>query len=216
MKQQLLALATLVSILVLPVSKTGDFLLSPIPIKREVVLAEQSLDLTIREPNPYANEVFSDNILLALYYLGNDVVLPVDWQEIRQPFEASFTLQPDEVFAFHENVLPEFNPPAGGPAVTMNSRFFIEEGYRAVGGLGGNGVCHLASLINWTASEAGLEVMAKINHNFAPVPGVPKEYGTSIRSQNQSQNLYLKNNFDYPVEFVFRIENQLVELAVLQ
>jgi vancomycin resistance protein YoaR len=76
--------------------------------------------------------------------------------------------------------------------------------------------------MNWTASEAGLEVVARVNHNFVPVPGVPKEYGTSIRYMpdgslnSQNQNLYIKNNFDYPVKFVFEVNDQEVNLKLLK
>jgi len=128
----------------------------------------------------------------------------------------TFTLEPDEVFAYHDNVLPEFKEDL---VVTMNSRFYVEEGYKSLAGLGGNGVCHLASLINWTAQEADLEVTAKTNHNFAPIPGVPKEYGTSIRyaevgHNSQNQNLYIKNGFDEPVTFEFEADNEKVTLVI--
>jgi hypothetical protein len=168
MKEQIIAFITLISTAVMPVASSVEPMVSPLPETQ--VLAEHELDLTTREPNPYANEVF----------------------------------------AFHGNVLPEF----ANPSVTTNSRFFIEEGYKSVAGLGGNGVCHLASLINWTASEAGLEVLALANHNFALVPGVPKEYGTSIRSQNKNQNLYIKNNFNFPVTFEFKVDDQMVVLMI--
>jgi len=131
-KQTIVSIATLVSTILTPVSPVGVTLLSPILKKPAlVILAEHSLDLTTREPGAYANEVFADNILLALHYLRNDVDEgEVDWGEVRAPFEVAFVLQPEEVFAFHGNVLPEFDPSAGRPTVTMNSRFFIEEGYK--------------------------------------------------------------------------------------
>jgi len=87
--------------------------------------------------------------LKALEYLGTE----------------TFSLNPGEVFAFHANVLPEFE----NPVITMNSKFYIEEGYKAIGGLGGNGVCHLASLINWVGSEAGLEVTALAKPKSKPL-----------------------------------------------
>lgn len=218
MTEQILAITTLISTLVTPASASARVLLSPIPEhllifnQNEEVLAEQSLDLTIREVTPKANQGFADNILLALHYLKGDVQLPVDWEAVRQPFEVSFVLQPGEIFAFHGNVLTEYQ----NPKVTMNSRFFIDEGYQSVWGLGGNGVCHLASLMNWVASETGLEVVAKANHNFALIPGVAKKYGTSIRSQSANQNLYLINNFDFPVIFKFEIEKEEVNLKIIK
>ena len=223
MKEQILVLATLVSTVVMPANLAGKPasqwtapLLSPIPehllFSHQEVLVEHSLDLTIREPEPRANQGFTENILLALHYLRGDVVSPkIDWDWARRPFKVSFTLQPGEVFAFHDNVLPEFTH----PVVTMNSEFLTTEGYKSIWGLGGNGVCHLASLMNWVATEAGLEVVAPNGHNFALIPGVSREYGTSIRSQSPNQNLYIGNNLDYPVRFVFTISGQAVSLSII-
>lgn len=207
-KEQILALVTLVSTALLPVSSVVD--LAP-------VLAEHTLDLTSREPNPYANEVFADNILLSLHYLKGDVALPVNWEEIRQPFAAYFTLAPGEVFAFHEDVLPEFKDKV---AKTTGAHFNWQDGFRSDGWLVGDGVCHLATLMNWVASEAGLRVVSPANHDFLPVPGVAREYGTSIlwhpdggwRSQNQ--NLYVQNTFDYPVKFNFKVTTTQVDLTL--
>lgn len=209
MKEQILALVLLVSTFVLPASMAGRpvsqserKLLSPIPENREVILAEHHLDLRTRNKNPYTNKVFADNILLALDF-----------------FPDSFTLAPGEVFAFHPNVLPEF---ANLPVKTGWTKYTAAEGYKTVGGLPGNGVCHLASLMNWVASEAGLEVIAKVNHNFFPVPGIPKEYGTSIRYMpngrlnSQNQNLYIRNNFDFPVKFVFSADSKEVGLKIIK
>lgn len=112
----------------------------------------------------------------------------------------------------------------------MSSKFFMDEGYLALAGLGGNGVCHLASLMNWVAKEArlqmpsaladggqaGLDVLAPVNHDFYPVPGVPKENGTAILSQSAQQNLYIKNNKDYPVSFEFKADANNVELKIVK
>jgi vancomycin resistance protein YoaR len=73
--------------------------------------------------------------------------------------------------------------------------------------------------MNWAASHAGLEVTAKVDHNFMTIFGVPKEYGTSIRyaklaDNSQNQNLYIRNNFDRPVEFKFKVNNDAVELEI--
>jgi len=219
MKEQILALAALISTLVLPTSHAAAPLLSPIPEHllvfniKEKVLVEHSLDLTIRDEDVNASQGFADNILLALHYLKGDVENPkINWHLARQPFEVSFVLQPDEIFAFHANVLPEFT----STVATMNSEFFTYEGYRSVWGLGGNGVCHLASLMNWIATEAGLEVVTPNGHNFAPIPGVPREYGTSIRSQSPNQNLYIENNLKYPMKFVFDADSEAVRLKIIK
>lgn len=219
MKEQLLAFATLVSALAQPISPTTVPLLSPIPERllvfnqQEVILAEHLLDLTIRDEDPKANQGFGDNILLALHYLKGDVESSkIDWDWARKPFEVSFILQPGEVFAFHGNVLPEYS----NPVAAINSEFLTTEGYKSVWGLGGNGVCHLASLMNWVASEADLAVVAPNGHNFAPIPDVSKKYGTSIRSQSQNQNLYIINSFDYPVTFSFTVSSKIIDLKLLQ
>lgn len=192
-------------------------------------LAQESMDLTNRYPDKWVNEVFSDNILLTLYYLKGDTenlqisqISPIgqivpDWQKIREPFEVSFELKPGEVFAFHDNLLPEFKDKV---VQTTNSHFIWDEGFKSDGYLIGDGVCHLASLMNWAASEAGLKVTAKISHDFLPVPGIPKEYGTSIiwtpdASRNSvNQNLYIANNFSYPVKFAFKTDSTNIKLII--
>jgi hypothetical protein len=184
----------------LPVSQAAVPLLSPVPTIQEKVLAERALDLETRAESDYVNEVFKFNILLALDY-----------------FDYGFTLEPGKVFAFHEKVLAEFKDE---PLKISRTHYTLKEGYKVVSGLPGNGVCHLATLMNWVATEGGLEVTAKVNHNFAPVPGVPLEYGTSIRfmpdgsGNSANQNLYIKNTLGFPVKFVFKTESDLVKLKI--
>jgi len=188
------------------------------------VLAKHELDLTKRLPDEYGSQVFADNILLTLHYVRGDVEGlkvdgKVDWEKVRGPFEASFTLEPGEVFAYHDTILPEFN---GLSLKTTGAHYTLRDGYKPLSGLPGNGVCHLASLINWVAQDAGLEVVAKVNHNFYPVPGVPKENGTSIRwgpngeYNSRNQNLYIRNNFSFPVTFGFEIKGNLVLLSIIK
>jgi hypothetical protein len=179
----------------------------------EKVLSNHDLDLTQREIDPTINKGFADNIELSLHYLKGDVGnLPINWNNIRQPFTVEFILNPGETFAFHDNVLPEFTK----PKITMNSKFITTEGYLYVAGLGGNGVCHLATLINWAAKEAGLETVAKTSHDFAAVVGVPKEFGVSIMSTSSDQNLYIKNNKPFPVKFIFTVTQNNINLTVSQ
>jgi len=185
----------------------------------ERLLAQASLDLSHRWPQAEINQGFTDNILLSLHYLKDSAdknSQDVDWEKVRQDFEISFELAPGEIFAFHKNVLPEYK---GKNLKTMGSEFVTNQGYKYIGGLGGNGVCHLASLMNWVASEAGLQVEAPTRHNFATIAGVPKEYWTSIRYQenggnSQNQNLYIVNNFDFPVEFRFEKKGQELSLKI--
>jgi hypothetical protein len=182
-----------------------------------VAVAEKSLDLTVRYPDPWVNEVFRDNILLTLHYLAGDIEEKPDWEKVRQPFEVSFTLNPGEVFAFHEDVLLEFE---GKVVKTTGAHFNWQDGFKSDGWLIGDGVCHLASLMNWVASEAGLRVVAHVNHDFLPVPGVPKEYGTSIfwspsgGWRSQRQNLYIENTLDFPVKFSFKATADKVNLIL--
>ena len=164
------------------------------------VLASESLDLSQRAPVGSVNEGFKENILIAVDYLKK---VNGGW----------LVLQPGEVFAFHKNILPRFQ---GEKIITQESGFGVKDGYKVVSGLPGNGVCHLASLMNKTSRQAGLEVVAEVNHNFAQIPGIEREYGTSIYfmpgggNNSAAQNLYIKNNQSFPVEFVFDlIGNQL-------
>jgi len=169
--------------------------------QNQIILASGSLDLANRHPDQIISEGFQENILIALGYLGNSIIL-----------------EPSDVFAFHKNILPEFRV---RKIVTQESGFGAKDGYKAVAGLYGNGVCHLASLMNMVAQNGGLEVMAEVNHNFAPIPGIDKKYGTSIYflprggSVSERQNLYIVNNFDFPVELVFSLEGDLLKLTLI-
>lgn len=198
-----------------PISAKGDFI-SEFSIESSVEignsLSEKTLDLTVREKSPNINQGFTDNILLAIHYLNGEKFnrKGVEWNKIREPLTVTFVLQPGESFAFHRNTLPGFND----PKVSIDSKFIVGEGYKSVAGLGGNGVCHLASLINWTAQEAGLEVISPVNHNFFPIAGIPQEFGTSIHSASPSQNLYIRNNQPKPVTFAFKSDSSRVSLTI--
>ncbi|MGI5826190.1 MAG: VanW family protein [Patescibacteria group bacterium] len=169
------------------------------------VLAEGVLDLSSRNPNKSINEGFKENILVNLGYLYKD--------------RDRLILQPGEVFAFHKNIHPDFKDAV---IVTQESEYRSSEGYKPVAGLYGNGVCHLATLMNYAASQAGLEVMAMVSHDFAPVPGIDRKYGTSIKfypnigGTSERQNLYIRNTKDSPVEFKFSQEGDLLKLAIIK
>ncbi len=195
----------------LPISKPDLAMIWPVP--REQILAEHTLNLEERLPDSKTgNEVFKYNILLALKYFDGHL-------DLVDSFTTEIELQPGEVFAFHENLLPEFEDKI---VKTGWSTYVSQEGYKSLWGLYGNGVCHLASLINWTASDAGLRVVALANHNFSPIPGVPKEYGTSIRYlpdnswKTKNQNLYIENTLDSPVKFIFYSTLNEVKLKVVK
>lgn len=199
--QQVLGLSLLLTTSLTPAQEERGALLSEKTGIHQEVLAEQSLDLRDRIEDDYANEVFKFNILHALEFIGK-----------------KFALEPNEVFAFHENIRSDFKE---AKVKTSGTKYIAQEGYQAVGGLYGNGVCHLASLMNWVASEAGLEVITPARHDFAPIAGVPREFGTSIRylpsgGNSQNQNLYIKNNLEEAVIFSFEVEENGLVLRVLK
>ena len=172
------------------------------------VLASEVMDLGNRYPVASISNGFKENILVALGYLS------LQGETLQAQNGFYFVLLPKEIFAFHrKGILPEFNE---SKIITQESDFTTNYGYKVVAGLGGNGVCHLASFINWVASEAGLEVIAPTNHNFAAIPGIDKKYGTSISTRNspERQNLYIRNNFDFPVEFRFFLLGDNLSLTI--
>lgn len=200
-------------------------------IFQKQILSSESLDLSTRYPDAWVNEVFSDNILLNLHYLKDDVENlkdekgKIDWEKVRAPFDFSMRLEPGQTFAYHRNLLPEFKDKN---VIVGKSRFWYDEGYKSDGYLVGDGICHLASLFNWVAQDArlpdgqaGLLVKSMVNHDFLPVPEIPREYGTSILyapdgSRNSAnQNLYITNNFDFPVEFEISVDGRWVEIKIV-
>lgn len=168
------------------------------------LLASKSLDLSHRAPVESVNEGFKENILIAVDHLKkvNGGVL---------------ALQPGEVFAFHKNILPQFE---GKKIVTQESGFGVKDGYKVIAGLPGNGVCHLASLMNKTARQVGLEVVSEVNHDFAAIPGIEREYGVSIYfmsgggNNSAAQNLYIKNNKSFPIKLDFSLEGEQLRFFV--
>lgn len=182
-------------------------------------LALREISLENRQADRYVNEVFKDNILLNLAYLDRRVKKSSDinWTEVRKLFTFEFTLNPNETFAFHEDVLPEFE---GKVAKTTNAHFNFDDGFRTDGLLFGDGVCHLASLINWVAKDAGLQVQTPVNHDFREIPGIPKDFGVSIyyypgqKSTNAQQNLYITNTFKNPVVFKFQYDGERLKAEV--
>jgi len=175
----------------------------------EKLLSTRTMSLETRHPAPLANNVYKDNILLNLAYLDGRVKAKSDinWEYLRRPYVFEFRLNPGETFSYHEVVLPEYN---GLNTKNTNAHFNGLEGFKSDGYLMGNGVCHLASLIHWSATDAGLLSVAPTNHNFANIPEVPREYGVSIYSTSPTQNLYITNNLDSQVIFRFQyIDNEL-------
>ncbi len=162
------------------------------------VLSAHNMRLDNRYPNQQVNQVFKTNILLTLNFINDH----------KDSNKVEFMLGPGETFAFHDNVLSKYS---GKVTKTTGAHFNYADGFLSDGYLMGDGVCHLASLINWVAQDAGLLVEAPVSHDFANIPDVPREYGTSIYftpnggNSSQLQNLYVTNNKDYPV--IFRFNN---------
>ena len=182
-------------------------------------MASHKMSLENRYENAYVNDVFKDNILLTLRYLEGSVsgADKISWEDVQKPFKYEFSLKPGQIFAFHDTILPEY---AGSIVKTTNAHFNYQDGFKNDGYLYGDGVCHLASLIYWVAKDAGLEVVSPVNHNFADVPEVPKEYGVSISFRPNEvyrsalQNLYITNNKEMPISFVFEYDGEDLNIAV--
>lgn len=189
------------------------------PLAGEQVLSSREMSLANRQEVGWVNQIFAENILLNLAYLrGTHSGKKVNWDEIKKPFEYQFTLEPNQTFAYHEDILPKYQAKT---AKTTNTHFNATEGFKTDGYLFGDGVCHLASLIYWVVKEAGLEAEAPTNHNFMPIPDIPKEYGVSIYSNpyskdsNSQQNLYITNNKDKPITFKFEYKDDKVKVSII-
>lgn len=182
-------------------------------------LSERSMSLNNRYNDEFVNGVFKDNILLALAYANRTVSdrSDINWDKVREDSRFEIVLNPGEVFAFHDDVLPEYQ---GRVVRTTNAHFNYQDGFKSDGWLYGDGVCHLASLINWAARDAGLKVDSRVSHDFANIPEVPREYGTSIVTTGgsslkaQMQNLYIENTFETPIRMVFNYEDNNLTVAV--
>lgn len=189
------------------------------PVEKQL-LAQQSMSLAKRYAAPSVNEVFKDNILYTLARMRGLQLDPknVDWNLVNQPFEYDLTLKPGQTFAFQDDLLPEYQ---GKVVQTTNSHFNAQEGFKFSGLYYGDGVCHLASLIHWAASDAKLDSVSLVNHDFAVINEVPKQYGVSIYSDpnspsvGQRQNLYVTNNqeTDITIKFTYN-QDQILRVAV--
>lgn len=175
-------------------------------VSATVPLASHTMSLNNRYGNEFVNTVFKDNILLTMEYMEGKVKSgdKIDWGEVEKPLHYEFTLNPGQKFAFHDVTTPDYTD----AVVTTNAHYSSAEGFKSDGYLVGDGVCHLASIIYWSAKDAGLEANAPTNHDFAVINEVPKEYGVSIYTmpqahQGANNNLYITNNKEKPVHFVF-------------
>lgn len=186
------------------------------PVPSENVLSSHEISL---EKRYYP--VQKENILLNLAYMDGRVKGKgdINWDEIQKPQTYSFRLNPGEVFAYHDDVLPEYD---GKVVKTSNSHFMASEGYVSAGYLVGDGVCHSASLMYWVALDAGLETLAPTNHDFMAIPEIDRKYGVSIYANpqakrvNDKQNLYITNNKEKDVTFKFEYNGDKLKVSILQ
>lgn len=192
-----------------------------ISLSGEQVLTTQEMDLSKRHAVPFVNEVFKDNILLTMNYLDGRVTKKEDinFDEVRKPFTYQFKLEPGQTFAFHGDVLPEYEK---GLTLTTKANFNAQQGFKFSGLMYGDGVCHLASLIYKAAKQAGLDAYTPANHNFATIPQIEKEYGSAIyfmpgsKGANARQNLYVTNNKDSAVTFKFNYQDDILGVTISQ
>lgn len=189
--------------------------------KKEQILASREISLETRYADPGVNTVMKDNILLTLAYLNGDITpgTKIDWDKLNQNSHYEFKLAPNETFAFQDDVLKDYE---GKIKLTTKAHFNAQDGFKTDGYLYGDGVCHLASLINWAARDAKLDVKSPTAHNFAAIPEIPKDYGTSIyynpgsKGVNSAQNLYITNNQEKEVAFKFDYENGKLKFSISQ
>lgn len=185
-----------------------------------VVLSERSFSLNKRYGNQYVSDIFAKNILLTLAYMRGTVKSKqdVNWNNVTKPFHYSFNITPGQIFAFHNELLPEYKNKV---VRTTNANFSYGQGFLNDGWLTGDGVCHLASLIYWAAKDAGLATNNVIPHDFAVIPQVPRKYGVAIYDDgtadmtSELQNLYVDNNKKTPVTISFDYNGDLLKVSVL-
>lgn len=159
-------------------------------------LATHQISLEQRYEDRWVNNIFKENILLAL-----------------SRFNYEFRLEPNQTFAFHDVVLTKYQDKA---VKTTNSHFNASEGFKSDGYLFGDGVCHLASLLYWVARDASLETEAPTNHSFADIPQIPKEDGVSILSKDPRQNLYITNNRSKAIAFKFEYQDSNLKVSAIE
>lgn len=188
-------------------------------VPQNKVLTEANYSLTNRYSNTYVNDVFTDNILLTLAYMGGKVKKGenIAWDNVEKPGTNSLVLKPGESFAFHDTVLPKYKDSV---KLTTNAHFNSFEGFKSDGWLVGDGVCHLASFMYAVAKQAGLTAEAPTNHDFAKIPDVPRELSVSIYympdnpGSSTLQNLYITNTFSKTIAFVFTHDKSNLNIKV--
>ncbi len=189
--------------------------------KSEKIIGQKQFSLENRYPVKSVNEVMKKNILLNLAYLNGTVAkkADIDWDKVTSPFHFEKTLEVGKTFAYHDIVKKDY---AGKVAFTTNTVFNAADGYLNDGYLYGDGVCHIASLINWAAIDAGLKTEVPKDHrSVGPIPDVPDDYGVSIYVNKSSgaganNNLYITNTKTNPVTLHFDFDGENVKVYVTE
>jgi hypothetical protein len=211
MKYAFLALLVVLALFVVPSGRKADS-------TDTILLSQHAFGLDKRYPDASVNRVFKENILLTLAYARAIVSSKetINWSAVDSPFTWTYTLNPGQTVAYHDGLLDAYK---GKTAIFTPSHFNSTEGFISDGWLIGDGTCHLASLMDWVARDAGLDVVAPTNHDFHLIPEVPKEYGVAIfsdpngSSTSQLQNLYIKNTRPFPVQFVFKYNGDTLNIS---
>jgi len=185
------------------------------------VLYRKTYSLANRYSNSYVNSVFADNILLTLAYMGGTVKKgeQVSWDTVKNQKENKLILKPGQTFAFHDAVLDKY---AGKVTATTNAHFGSDQGFKSDGWLVGDGVCHLASFMYVVSKNAGLVSEAPTRHDFAKIPEVTQKDGVSIyytpdnAASSKLQNLYITNNYNKTIAFVFTQVKDNLDIKVEQ
>jgi vancomycin resistance protein YoaR len=191
------------------------------PQDEKIVLSERQLSLENRYADKSVNEVMKKNILLNMAYLQGTVSKKSDinWSSVTSSFHFEKVLNPGSTFAFHEIVRKEYQ---SNLAFTTNAAFNASDGFLSDGYLFGDGVCHLASLINWAALDAGLTTIVPKDHrSVAQIPDIPDDYGVSIymnkaAGTGANNNLYITNTKEKPVTFHFEYDGTSLTVYVTQ
>lgn len=192
-----------------------------IPTTNYILLSQHSMSLDDRYPNAAVNQIFKDNILLTLNYMDGRIhnMGNIQWDIIEKPSTYMFILQPNQTFAFHDLVLPQYQNKI---TQTTNAHFNGAEGFKSDGYLFGDGVCHMASLMKWAAKDAKLDVLAPTPHDFAVIPEIARENGVAIYTEqgavqaSEEQNLYITNNQSYPISFDFAYDGKNLTVTVTE
>lgn len=189
------------------------------PQEEKIVLSERQFSLENRYAVKSVNEVMKKNILLNMAYLQGTVSKKTDinWDQVTSSFHFEKVLNPGSTFAYHEIVRQEYQ---ANLAFTTNAQFNASDGFLSDGYLFGDGVCHLASLINWAALDAGLKtVVPKDHRSVAVIPDIPDDYGVSIYMNKSAgaganNNLYITNTKDKPITFHFEYDGTDLKVYV--